>query len=61
MAFADDETRLPRAQPMARVATVAPDGQHDVTPVALEATTWLIGRLRAHQASSQARTASTRR
>ena len=36
MAFTDEELDYLRSQPLARLATVAPDGQPDVTPVALE-------------------------
>jgi hypothetical protein len=36
MAFTDDELEYLRSHPLARVATVAADGQPDVTPVALE-------------------------
>ena len=36
MAFTDEELEYLRSQPLARLATVAPDGQPDVTPVALE-------------------------
>ena len=46
MAFADDELDYLRTQPLARLATVAPDGQPDVTPVALEVegtTVWVCG------------------
>ena len=46
MAFSDDELDYLRSQPLARLATVAPDGQPDVTPVALEVegtTLWLCG------------------
>ena len=46
MAFADDELDYLRSQPLARLATVAPDGQPDVTPVALEVegtTLWVCG------------------
>ena len=47
MTFTDDELDYLRAHPLARVATVAPDGQPDVTPVTVEvddeATLWLCG------------------
>jgi pyridoxamine 5'-phosphate oxidase family protein len=36
MAFTDEEVEFLRSQPTARLATVAPDGQPDVVPVALE-------------------------
>jgi pyridoxamine 5'-phosphate oxidase family protein len=45
MAFTDEEVEYLRAHPLVRVATVAPDGQPDVTPVTLEVdedvTLWL--------------------
>jgi pyridoxamine 5'-phosphate oxidase family protein len=46
MAFTDEELDYLRSQPLARLATVAPDGQPDVTPVALEVegtTLWVCG------------------
>ena len=46
MAFTDEELEYLRSQPLARLATVAPDGQPDVTPVALEVestTLWVCG------------------
>ena len=46
MAFTDDELDYLRSQPLARLATVAPNGQPDVTPVALEVegtTMWVCG------------------
>ena len=46
IAFADDELDYLRSQPLARLATVALDGQPDVTPVALEVegtTLWVCG------------------
>lgn len=46
MAFTDEEFEYLRSQPLARLATVAPDGQPDVTPVALEVegtTLWVCG------------------
>jgi pyridoxamine 5'-phosphate oxidase family protein len=46
MAFTDEELEYLRSHPLARVATVAADGQPDVTPVALEVdgtTLWLCG------------------
>jgi pyridoxamine 5'-phosphate oxidase family protein len=46
MAFTDDELKYLRSQPLARLATVAPAGQPDVTPVALEVedtTLWVCG------------------
>lgn len=46
MALTDQELDYLRSQPLARIATVDPDGQPDVTPVALEvegATLWVCG------------------
>ena len=46
MAFTEDELRYLRANSLARLATVAADGQPDVTPVALEiegTTLWVCG------------------
>ena len=46
MGFSDAELEYLRSQPLARLATVAPDGQPDVTPVALEVegtTLWMCG------------------
>ena len=46
MAFTDEELEYLRSQPLARLATVAMDGQPDVTPVALEVdgtTLWVCG------------------
>jgi pyridoxamine 5'-phosphate oxidase family protein len=46
MALTDEELGYLRSQPVARIATVAPDGQPDVTPVALEVdgtTLWVCG------------------
>jgi pyridoxamine 5'-phosphate oxidase family protein len=46
MAFTDEELEYLRSQPLARLATVAPAGQPDVTPVALEVedtTLWVCG------------------
>ena len=46
MAFTDEELDYLRSQPLARIATVAPDGQPDVTPVTLEvedSTLWVCG------------------
>ena len=46
MAFTDEELEYLRSQPLARLATVAPDGQPDVTPIALEVegtTLWVCG------------------
>ena len=46
MAFTEDELRYLRANSLARLATVASDGQPDVTPVALEiegTTLWVCG------------------
>jgi len=46
MAFTDEELDYLRSQPLARIATVARDGQPDVTPVALEvdgSTLWICG------------------
>ena len=46
MAFTDEELDYLRSQPLARLATVAPDGQPDVTPIALEVegtTLWVCG------------------
>ena len=36
MSFTDEEIAFLRSQPLARVATVAPDGQPDVVPLAFE-------------------------
>ncbi|HEY3687041.1 MAG TPA: PPOX class F420-dependent oxidoreductase [Streptosporangiaceae bacterium] len=36
MSFTDEELAYLRSQPLARVATVAPDGQPDVVPLAFE-------------------------
>jgi pyridoxamine 5'-phosphate oxidase family protein len=36
MSFTDDEIAYLRSQPLARLATVAPDGQPDVVPVSFE-------------------------
>ena len=36
MAFTEDEAAYLKSQPLARVATVDPDGQPDVTPVSFE-------------------------
>jgi pyridoxamine 5'-phosphate oxidase family protein len=36
MAFTDEEITYLRSQPLARLATVSPDGQPDVVPVAFE-------------------------
>ncbi|MFI0433659.1 MAG: pyridoxamine 5'-phosphate oxidase family protein, partial [Candidatus Nanopelagicales bacterium] len=36
MAFTDEEIAYIRSQPLARVATAAPDGQPDVVPVTFE-------------------------
>ena len=36
MSLTDQELEYLRSQPLARIATVAPDGQPDATPVALE-------------------------
>lgn len=36
MSFTDDEIEFLRSQPLARVATVGPDGQPDVVPLAFE-------------------------
>ncbi|MDQ4119385.1 MAG: pyridoxamine 5'-phosphate oxidase family protein, partial [Actinomycetota bacterium] len=36
MAFSDQEIEFLRSQPMGRLATVDPDGQPDVVPVAVE-------------------------
>lgn len=36
MSFTEEEIEYLRSQPLARFATVAPDGQPDVTPVAFE-------------------------
>lgn len=36
MTFTDDEIAYIRSQPLARVATVAPDGQPDVVPVGFQ-------------------------
>jgi pyridoxamine 5'-phosphate oxidase family protein len=46
MAFTDEELDYLRSQPLARIATVAREGQPDVTPVALEvdgSTLWICG------------------
>ena len=46
MAFTDEELDYLRSHPLARIATVAPDGQPDVTPVTLEvegSTLWVCG------------------
>lgn len=46
MALTDQELDYLRSQPLARIATVDPDGQPDVTPVALEvegSTLWVCG------------------
>jgi pyridoxamine 5'-phosphate oxidase family protein len=46
MAFTDEELEYLRSQPLARLATVAPNGQPDVTPIALEVegtTMWVCG------------------
>jgi pyridoxamine 5'-phosphate oxidase family protein len=46
MVFSDEELEYLRSHPLARVASVAADGQPDVTPVALEVdgtTLWLCG------------------
>jgi pyridoxamine 5'-phosphate oxidase family protein len=46
MAFTDEELDYLRSQPLARLATVASNGQPDVTPVALEVegtTLWVCG------------------
>ena len=46
MAFTNDELDYIRSQPLARLSTVASDGQPDVTPVALEVdgtTLWVCG------------------
>jgi pyridoxamine 5'-phosphate oxidase family protein len=39
MAFTDEELEYLRSEPLARLATVAPGGEPDVTPVALEVET----------------------
>jgi pyridoxamine 5'-phosphate oxidase family protein len=36
MAFTDDEVAYLKSQPLARIATVGPDGQPDVAPVGFE-------------------------
>ena len=36
MAFTEDEAAYLKSQPLARIATVGPDGQPDVTPVSFE-------------------------
>jgi pyridoxamine 5'-phosphate oxidase family protein len=36
MAFTEEETAYLKSQPLARIATVAPDGQPDVAPVGFE-------------------------
>jgi pyridoxamine 5'-phosphate oxidase family protein len=36
MAFTDEEAAYLRSQPLARIATVGPDGQPDVSPVGFE-------------------------
>jgi pyridoxamine 5'-phosphate oxidase family protein len=36
MAFTEDEAPYLKSQPLARIATVGPDGQPDVTPVSFE-------------------------
>ena len=36
MAFTDEEIAYPRSQPLTRLATVGPDGQPDVVPLAFE-------------------------
>jgi pyridoxamine 5'-phosphate oxidase family protein len=36
MSFTDEEIAYLRSQPLARIATVSPDGQPDVVPVAFE-------------------------
>jgi pyridoxamine 5'-phosphate oxidase family protein len=36
MSFTDEEVAYLRSQPLARIATVAPDGQPDVAPVGFE-------------------------
>jgi pyridoxamine 5'-phosphate oxidase family protein len=36
MAFTEEEAAYLRSQPLARIATVGPDGQPDVTPVGFE-------------------------
>jgi pyridoxamine 5'-phosphate oxidase family protein len=36
MAFTEDETAYLKSQPLARIATVGPGGQPDVTPVSFE-------------------------
>jgi pyridoxamine 5'-phosphate oxidase family protein len=46
MAFTDVELECLRSQPLARLGTVASDGQPDVTPIGLEVegmTLWLCG------------------
>jgi pyridoxamine 5'-phosphate oxidase family protein len=46
MSFTNEELEYLRSQPLARLATVAADGQPDVTPVALEVedtTLWVCG------------------
>ena len=36
MAFTEDKAAYLKSQPLARIATVGPDGQPDVTPVSFE-------------------------
>ncbi|MEV0339067.1 pyridoxamine 5'-phosphate oxidase family protein [Nocardia sp. NPDC050713] len=46
MAFTEQEITYLRAQPLARLATVDPDGQPDVVPVAIEVENpglWICG------------------
>lgn len=47
MAFTNEELEYLRTHPVARIATVAPDGQPDVTPVTVEvdddAALWVCG------------------